>query len=285
MDTPDNPGIKPPNPNDAKKAKGSFAKRNTWLIVVLAVVLLISGGSWYIYTKVRRLTQYHHQNITIKQPDSVDTSLPYETDELFTTPNDPYASIVRVNIEAGAINYKLKDTTGDLFSVNTITSGHRYRLDVDREGTVPVLNFKLYGNKSRTSYNKTPDSANIRLNVKPQWELNVKTGGSNFEADLSKFKIRSLKFEGGAAVCKVRLGNYLSTTKISFSTGASDITIEIPKDAACHIHLTSSLSSNTFDGFIKKGETEYETHGFDSSKNKILIEFTGAISDYKVNRY
>jgi len=285
MESPDNPRIEPPDPNNKKKAGGSFAKRNIWLIVIMSGVILIGGGSWYVYSKIRHLSQYRFQNLTINQPDSIGNSLPFDTDELFTAQADTDASIAQANIDAGAINYRLKDTTRYLFSVNTVTAGQKYILHVSKEGLVPVLDFRQRGSKHKRLHNETPDSADVRLNINPQWELNVKTGGSNFEADLSKFKIRSLRFEGGAAVCKVRLGTSLANTNVSFSTGMSDVTIEIPKDAACHIHLKTSLSSSTFDGFRKKSENEYETQGFGKAKNKIFIDFEGAISDYRVDRY
>jgi len=77
----------------------------------------------------------------------------------------------------------------------------------------------------------------------------------------------------------------LAETNINVSTGASDVTIEVPNNAACHIKSDSGLSSNTFDGFNKMNNGEYETGGFDSAKNKIYIHISGGISDFKVHRY
>jgi hypothetical protein len=59
----------------------------------------------------------------------------------------------------------------------------------------------------------------------------------------------------------------------------------VPKDAACSIEANTGLSSNKFDGFTKKDDNTYETEGFMLAKNKIIIHISGALADFKVNRY
>ena len=81
------------------------------------------------------------------------------------------------------------------------------------------------------------------------------------------------------------MGQPLQATKVDVSTGAADITIAVPKNAACSISTNSGLSSNTFDGFTKKDDDHFETPGFKAAKNKIFIHFEGGVSVFKVEKY
>jgi len=94
-----------------------------------------------------------------------------------------------------------------------------------------------------------------------------------------------LSLKGGAGQYVVRLGKPLVATNITVSTGASEMTIEIPKNAACQIENDSGLSSIEFDDFDKKEEGKYQTAGFNAAKNKIFIHFSGGVSDFKVHKY
>jgi hypothetical protein len=126
---------------------------------------------------------------------------------------------------------------------------------------------------------------NIRLNTNPIWEISIEAGATDLNFDLSKYKLKSVKLSGGAGQFVVKVGQPLETTNINVSTGASDVTIEVPQNAACQVQSDSGLSSTTFDGLTKKDDGHYETDGFDAAKNKIFIHISGGISDFKVHRY
>lgn len=125
----------------------------------------------------------------------------------------------------------------------------------------------------------------MRLNPNPEWEISVETGASSVDFDLSKFKVKELKLNGGAASFKVRFGMPVVMTDVDISTGVSGVDISIPQNAACSIETDSGLSDNKFDGFSKTSDNNYETPGFSSAKNKMHIHISGGLSDFKVRRY
>lgn len=205
--------------------------------------------------------------------------------------NEPYTAgtkIARLNISGGGTVYKLNDTTNQLFNASTQEFFGRYDFSHHQEDSVSVLDFKMkknHGHRLGWHDNDKTNSATFKLNPNPEWEINVETGATKLNFDLSRFKIRSLNLSGGAASFTVKLGQPLATTNIEVSTGVSEVEINIPANAACRITTDSGLSSNNFDGFTKKGDNSYETAGFDAGKNKINIHMTGGISDFKVKRY
>ncbi|MGN8070561.1 LiaI-LiaF-like domain-containing protein [Mucilaginibacter sp. SG564] len=202
----------------------------------------------------------------------------------------PDAKLARLNISGGGTTYTLNDTTNQLFKAETKEFyGSKYEFTSSKTDSMYVVNLHLRNDKGwHIDSDEDKDKANradIKLNPNPVWDVNVETGATKLNFDLSKFKIKNLTLKGGAASFDVKLGSPLATTNVEVATGVSEVKINVPKDAACSIRTNSGLSSSDFDGFDKKDDNRYETPGFDAAKNKIYIHMTGGVSDFKVTRY
>jgi hypothetical protein len=207
-----------------------------------------------------------------------------------TTYSEPYAAVIktaRLNISGGASEYTIKDTTGELFNAVTKEFYNKYDYTHSLDSGTFVANLKMRDQKGKDFHwdSDKMNSAVIKLNTAPVWDISVKTGASALDFDLEKFKIRNLTINGGAASFEVKLGQPLTTTNVEVNTGVSGVTIQIPKDAACSIVTSSGLSSNDFEGFTDKGNSHYETPGFDAAKNKMYIKLKGGLSGFEVKRY
>lgn len=283
MDPSNNRSIKPPVSSDIKKIDGSFTKRNFWIIIAAVAVVLIGSGVWFIFNKIKALTHSRYQNITFS--DTGKNTILYEKDGVFMQAYNADVKVIKLNIQAGATSYKIDDTTSQLFIADTRAFQNRFQFESHEEGTAFLIDLTSKSGKQTKITNGDPDSVKIKLNRNPEWEIDLDASASTIDFDLSKFKLRSIKIKGGAGDYKLKLGQALSLTNVVFDTGVADITIEIPKNAACRIETKSQFSSTTFDGFNKKGNGGYETSEYPSAKNKILIKFNGDISDYKVSKY
>jgi hypothetical protein len=210
-----------------------------------------------------------------------------EGSSVFNKDYTPDAKLARLNISGGGTTYTLNDTTSQLFKAETKEFYGKYEFTNSKEDSVYVLNLRMKNNKGWhfDSDDNKSNLANIKLNPNPVWDINVATGATKLDFDLSKFKIKNLTLKGGAASFGVKLGEPLATTNVDVATGVSEVNISIPKDAACSIRTNSGLSSNEFEGFNKKDNNLYETPGFDAAKNKIYIHMSGGVSDFKVKRY
>ena len=196
-------------------------------------------------------------------------------------PNIKYA---RLNISGGGTTYNLSDSTHQLFNAVTKDDNGRYTFSHTMDDSVYVLDFKMK-NRHGINFDSDKNQADIRLNLNPIWDVHVETGATKLDFDLSKFKIRDLNIQGGAASFDIKLGNPLTMTNVDISTGVSGVDIGIPQNAACSIETDSGLSDNHFPGFNKTSDNNYETPGFENAKNKFHIHISGGLSDFKVNRY
>ena len=203
--------------------------------------------------------------------------------------NEPFKAsvkIARINISGGAATYRLADTTNQLFKADTRDFKGRYEFLTRQEDSVYVMDFKMKNNHiGGWGNNNNSNSVYMSLNTRPEWEMTINAGATDLNFDLSKYKVRSVELNGGAGSFVLKTGEPLATTNIEISAGAADVTVNIPKDAACQIESDTGLSSNTFDGFTKGDDGHYETAGFDAAKNKLYIHISGAVSDFKVHKY
>jgi hypothetical protein len=201
--------------------------------------------------------------------------------------NEPYTAGIetaRLNISGGATTYNLSDTTNQLFSASTADKANMYTFSTSMDDSVHVIDFKMKDHHG-FDFDSDKNRADFKLNPNPQWEINVETGASSVDFDLSKFKVKELKFHGGAASFHAKLGMPLAMTDVDISTGVSGVDISIPQNAACSIETDSGLSDDHFEGFTKTSDNHYETPGYDAAKNKMHIHISGGLSGFTVKRY
>lgn len=208
----------------------------------------------------------------------------------FTLPYTADAKTAELNISGGASSYTLNDTTSQLFRADTKEEWGHYEFWHHNDGGNYVLNFEMSGKKGVHFWHGNHDKSNeavLKLNPNPIWNVNVSTGAADVNFDLSKFKVRELKLDGGAAAFDVKLGEPLETTSVHVSTGAASVDVRIPKDAACKVSITGFMSSNNLEdaGLKKDNDGDYETPGFETAKNKIVMNVSGGMASFDVHRY
>jgi len=203
----------------------------------------------------------------------------------FNQPFEPGVKVARLNISGGATTFRLNDTTNQLFFADIKSHRNQFMLNSHKEDSVYVMDFHMKKHSSWPWSNDDKDMAMISLNTRPEWVMNIEAGATDLNFDLSRFKMREVTLKGGAAQFVLKMGAPLASSNITVETGASDVTINIPKDAACTLESSSGLSSTTYDGFSKKDDGHYETDNFASAKNKYYIHISGGVSDFKVHKY
>lgn len=263
-------------------------------VVILGLLILVFGQfdrdrGW------RSIPHFSYRNDDNKDDDGFDFNIDDDDDNTdvatkagqsqFNEPLTANTQIAKLNISGGGTSYNLSDTTGQLFEAVTKRHLINYMLTHTTQDSLHILNFRLANGKGHFNFGKKSETVTFKLNSTPIWDFDIQTGATEMNFDLSKFKVRNLDLNGGAAAFKLKLGQPLETTRIDVSTGAASVHIAIPNDAACKITTDSGLSSKDFKGFTKITDDHYETPGFANAKNKILIQFDGGVSDFTVTRY
>ncbi len=204
----------------------------------------------------------------------------------FTEPFTVGTLRAQLNIQGGATSYRLDDTTSNLFDADIDQKYGRFTLDKTTLDSVEVLNFRMRNQKKSWRMDEmNGNETRMRLNSTPVWDIKVEMGAGEAIFDLTSYKVRSLKFEGGAASFEAKLGSKELKTEVLVETGVANVEIEVPATSGCRIVVNSGLSSKDFSGFIKQADGTYETSNYNTAINKIDISLKGGLSSFEVRKY
>lgn len=200
---------------------------------------------------------------------------------------DEKVDYAELNIEGGAVEYKISETSTKLidieanstlssFSLSSILTDGKAILDFTQKSTEGIKRKRL----------KTGNKASIRLNPAPIWDIKLEIGAGAADFDLKPFKIRNVKIDGGVSAIKIIMGMPAEEiSKIDFEGGVSSLDIRIPEQAGCIIYVESALSSLKFPGFIKQENGTYLSDNYTNSSKRIEIKLENGLSSIKVSRY
>lgn len=189
-----------------------------------------------------------------------------------------------LNISGGGTSFELKGTSDSLFVANVQRKNGTFGLTKVVSDSVNTLTFKMADKHKNWSFGNGND-VDMYLNTAPIWEMNLKMGAGQVKFDLSAYKVRTIHFDGGAAELDLKIGSLLPITDIAVKTGVADVKLNIPTSSGCRIKTKTGLSTKDFTGFTKISEDVYETPNYQTSTNKIFINFEGGISSFEVDRY
>jgi hypothetical protein len=277
-----------------------FARNRSPLATILKIGVVILGFGVLVFAHIDnrwfpRHYNFHYNEDNDKDSDNNDDDnddkdttgiVKVAGSSTYTEPYAPTATSARLIVSGGGTLYTLKDTTDQLFTATTNERYNGYIYTHTMDGTTPVLDLRMKDRKGHFDWSSEKgNSATIKLNTRPEWDIKVKAGATELDFDLSPFKVKRMEINGGAASFHVKLGQPLAETNVEVSTGVSEVEIKVPANAACRITADTGLSSTEFNGFDKQGDNSYESKGYDTAKNKILIHVKGGLSDVKVVKY
>lgn len=202
--------------------------------------------------------------------------------------SEPYGGVkrARLNIQGGATSYRLGDSTSNLFEAEVKQQYGRYTLNKSTDDSVEVLNFRMRNNKQRWSLDEMEgNETRLRIHKSPVWDIKIEMGAGEAIFDLASYKVRTLRFEGGAASFEAKIGSAEPVTDVFVETGVASVEIEVPSASGCRIEVDSGLSSKDFTGFIKQADGTYETSNYNTAGNKINISLKGGLSSFEVKKY
>ncbi len=127
---------------------------------------------------------------------------------------------------------------------------------------------------------------NLKLNREVPSDLDINTGASNLDLDLSDLKIKNLSIDAGASKQEVKLGSNENKINAKISAGVSKVVISVPKDFALKVTSDTALSSTNFSelGLSQNGKT-YTSENFDNSPKQLILNVSSGASTININRY
>jgi Domain of unknown function (DUF5668) len=188
----------------------------------------------------------------------------------------------KLNFEVAAGKFRIQDTTSMLIDLDRKGTSGAYTMTSRDEDSVRVLDLKF---EQKGSIHHFQNDVNLKLNPKPVWDLDLSIGAASIDFDLSRFKVKKVKVDGGASSIVLKMGDITPRTDVEIDAGASSITIKVPTASGCDVITNTFLSSREMKGFIKVEDHHYQTPGFNKSQNKVYINLEAGITSIDVIRY
>jgi len=200
--------------------------------------------------------------------------------------SENYDSLVKyaeLKLNIGVGNFKISDSTLSLIEVKHDNDNANYSMTTKVEDSLTVIDLSL--EKGEFKDGNMANNVEMKLNLNPIWDMDLNVGAAEVKFDLSAFKTRSLKIQGGASDIDLKVGAWLPESNVKIEAGAASITVRVPESAGCEIISNTFLSSKDFKGFTKMGNQRYQTPGFETSTNKIKIDLQAGVARVDVVRY
>jgi hypothetical protein len=188
----------------------------------------------------------------------------------------------KLNFEVAAGKFMIRDTTFKLIALNRKGSSGQYTMTSRDEDSLRILDLQF---EQKGSIHHFQNDVDLRLNPNPVWDLDLDIGAASIDFDLSRFKVKNVKLDGGASSVVIKLGDLTPRSDITIDAGASSITIRVPDASGCEVITNTFLSSRNLKGFSKVEDHRYQTPGFNNSLKKVYISLEAGITSIEVIRY
>lgn len=191
-----------------------------------------------------------------------------------------------LNISGGGISFNLDgETTTDLLSADVKKRHGNFSLTKVVSDTATVLTFKMDDKKNKWNFGDGGNDVDFKLNKAANWDILMKLGAGEADFDFAEYKVRTFRFDGGAAALDIKFGDLLPITDVIVKSGVADVKIKVPTNSGCRIKTKTGLSAKDFEGFEKLSDGVYQTSNYAASTKKIFINLDGGLSSFEVSRY
>lgn len=255
-------------------------------IMVAAGVYLVNkyeGRTWFEWQSpktYRYEKERDRKNSDIDKEKDTDTD--WESQYLFF----PYSTDINkatLKLDAAAGSFYLNETSDELVEVEREGNIGNYSLTAQESGDSHIIRLSM--EETVIKGDRLRNRVDIKLHEQPVWDLDMNIGAARIEMDLSTFKTKDIKIDGGASTIRMKLGDQYPETNVKIDAGASSIVVEVPLNTGCQVRTNTVLSGKDMRDFQKKDSGRYETENFQDSDKKIIIKVDVAVSKIEVRRY
>lgn len=153
-------------------------------------------------------------------------------------------------------------------------------------GETQQINLTMDSNKANNWWSGDVSSKwNINIARKLPLELNVDTGASDTNIDMSQAQLRNITVKTGASNLALKLGDLEDTTLVNIDSGVSSIVLRVPTGSGVQLKLESGLTTKNLADLGEISKDTYESANYAQSKSKVNISAKVGVSSFTIERY
>lgn len=205
-----------------------------WIIMLLT--FFISGT--FVYGVVFDVGNFIGLNLSYSQRENL-------TRDDILVKNRSGIGEQEVKIEVGASNLKVFDVTEELISGHSESNFAAPKIESSLEGDILKTKISMDSDKkywfSPLNFKK---NLSLSFNRILPLKLNIHTGASNIDIDLSQYILRGLDIETGASSINVIIGEKIENkSRIWLKSGVSSVKMKIPENVNIIVDHNLALSN------------------------------------------
>lgn len=136
-----------------------------------------------------------------------------------------------------------------------------------------------------TSFNlkrSTEAVYDLTLSENQSWEISIDTGAIDALLDLRTLSVSEVLVNMGAGDIELVLSDLSDHMAVEINSGASDITISVPRSVGFSLEMGSVINDVAIEGAYKKVEGGYESSNYDKRNRHIDIKIASAVTSVSV---
>jgi hypothetical protein len=129
--------------------------------------------------------------------------------------------------------------------------------------------------------------AEVTLNARVPWDIEVRGGASNLVADLHELRLGSLSLAGGASRLEVVLPTPSGTVTVVVLGGASNVVIRRPNGVAARLRVGGGATSLRFDDRrigAAGGALDLRDRYYDGAADRYDVAVTGGANNVSIDK-
>lgn len=191
------------------------------------------------------------------------------------------------HLEGGAGSFTLNGNTQKLFEAKTKSTfvGFLSNTSINKLDNSATVNLKMEEGNVKIKEGEISNQANIHLNERPVWNIDLGIGAGKGNFDFSNYKVEKLKVSTGVADMDIKMGDKMTTSNVDIEAGVASVTLELPRSVGCEMRMDGALNAKNMDDLDKISNGLYRSPDFESASKKIIIHFEGGLTSVNIKRY
>lgn len=243
-----------------------------WVWKFLSIGLVISTMAAIVWAAIGGVQLSSYKTETIESNIEVSSSVVVDAE---------------VSIKAGAVDLNIGTHNNDLITSAQLTSNiTSLSKSSIVSGTTQRISFETQSSdKGSWWLSDITNQLEVNISKKMPIKLNIDTGASDGDIDVSDAKITQANIKTGASDIVIKLGDKEKTVDMNIDSGASSIVVRLPKSSGIELKLESGLTATELADLFEVSPGLYRSSEFSSTTNRIYIVGKIGTSSFKIERY
>lgn len=196
------------------------------------------------------------------------------------------AEKVDITINAGAGDISVYGISGEsLVKGEVQTNLSEVKAESKVKDSVQSVTVGMSGMRKWFAKDNPTNRFYVGIDEETPLSLNVNSGASNNNIDLSGIRAEYVSLSTGASNVNLTMGDKLDKATVVVEAGASSINLNLPKGIGVKVFIESGMSSQDLTGFVQTDKNTYQSPNYEMSDKKIDVSVSMGMASLSVNWY